>query len=39
VINQDFVDGNTYHNFPINSIVGSTTISCAVEKIEETEEG
>ena len=39
VINQDFVDGNTYHNFPINSIVGSTTISCAVEKIEESEDG
>ena len=39
MINQDFVDGNTYHNFPINSIVGSTTISCAVEKIEESENG
>ena len=39
VINQDFVDGNTYHNFPINSIIGSTTISCAVEKIEESEDG
>lgn len=36
---QERIEGKTYHNFPINSIVGSTTISCAVEKIEETKEG
>lgn len=39
VINQDFVAGNTYYNFPINSIVGSTTISCAAQKVEESEDG